>query len=383
MESSTGGSAYARNVTRAILGRCVRQFAATLPASFRSQSAVLLITLIYWISGIVVSNIANLPPAATVTTYGGTLIVMVPFMAVCLLALRGVIILVAERPERPLTQLARELRDSLATPQRLAHATPVLLAMLVFGGTFTTIKASIPAMLPFSWDQGFDELDRWLHGGAAPWELLQPVLGTPAVTYAVNWVYNLWFLTFNLVWIWQAFRQGDDRLRLQFFLSLILGWILLGSVLATLLASAGPCYFGRVTGLPDPYEPLMEYLRHVDDSYAVWALDAQETLWRNYAKGGVIVGSGISAMPSMHVAIATLMALVSWRVRRWLGVVMSAYAVGIMIGSVHLGWHYAVDGYLGAAGMIAIWWGAGRFVEWKERRGRASSASGAAGASAG
>ena len=123
----------------------------------------------------------------------------------------------------------------------------------------------------------------------------------------------------------------------------------------------------------------MEYLREVDNSYAVWALDAQELLWRNYAKGGMVAGSGISAMPSMHVAVATLFALVTWRVRRWLGVVMMVYAFAIMIGSVQLGWHYAVDGYLGAAGMIAIWWGAGRFVEWDARRRRGNSTAAARG----
>jgi membrane-associated phospholipid phosphatase len=108
--------------------------------------------------------------------------------------------------------------------------------------------------------------------------------------------------------------------------------------------------------LPDPYAPLMSYLHHVDETHSIWALGAQDMLWGNYQMRDVMVGSGISAMPSMHVAIATLFALVCWRVRRWLGIVMATYAVIIMLGSVHLGWHYAVDGYLGAAGMLAIWW---------------------------
>jgi hypothetical protein len=35
--------------------------------------------------------------------------------------------------------------------------------------------------------------------------------------------------------------------------------------------------------------------------------------------------------------------------------VLTAYAVIIFIGSVHLGWHYAIDGYLGIAGTWLIW----------------------------
>ena len=96
----------------------------------------------------------------------------------------------------------------------------------------------------------------------------------------------------------------------------------------------------------------MSYLHGVNEIHTIWALGAQEMLWGDYQVRDVMVGSGISAMPSMHVAIATLFALVCWRVRRWLGIVMTIYAVIIMLGSVDLGWHYAVDGYLGAVGML-------------------------------
>jgi hypothetical protein len=64
----------------------------------------------------------------------------------------------------------------------------------------------------------------------------------------------------------------------------------------------------------------------------------------------------------MHVALATLFALVSWRTKRWLGIVMSIYALIILVGSVHLAWHYAVDGYFSIAGMIAIWCVVGRVL---------------------
>lgn len=342
-------------VIRATARSHAARFFSSLITSLRRQSAVLILVLAYWLGGLVVGRMAGLPAASTITTYLPTYMVIMPFMILCLLAGRGIIIMAAERPKRPLTQLWDEIRTSLATPERIAHALPMLIAMLVFGGTFTVVKAAIPFLVPFSWDQPFEELDRWLHGGVAPWELLQPLLGRPLITHAINWAYNFWFYFLSLIWVWQAFRQTDNRLRLQFFLTLTLGWILLGNVAATWLSSAGPCYYGRIVGTPDPYAPLMSYLRSVDEIYSIWALGAQEMLWGNYQMRDVMVGSGISAMPSMHVAIATLFALVCWRVRRWLGIAMTIYAVIIMIGSVHLGWHYAVDGYLGAAGMLAIW----------------------------
>jgi hypothetical protein len=42
------------------------------------------------------------------------------------------------------------------------------------------------------------------------------------------------------------------------------------------------------------------------------------------------------------------------------GRALAAFAVVIFLGSVMLGWHYAIDGYVGAAGVAAIWWWCGR-----------------------
>jgi hypothetical protein len=331
-----------------------------LPASLREQRLVLGVISLYWIGGMFVGKMAGMPPAATISTYLPTYMITMPFMIIALLIGRGFVIMVAERPERPLTQLAGEFRTTLATPQRVAHALPILVGMLLFGGTFTVVKASIPALAPFAWDSTLEQFDQWLHGGVAPWKLLQPLLGEPVVTHAVNWAYSSWFSLLGFTWVWQAFSQRDKRLRLRFFLTLTLGWILLGNVAAIFFSSAGPCYFGRITGLPDPFQPLMSYLQAANQSYEVKVLAVQDMLWQNYALRDVALGAGISAMPSMHVAMAALFALVCWHTRRWLGIVMTVYAIVIMIGSVHLGWHYAVDGYVGALGMLVIWWVVGR-----------------------
>jgi membrane-associated phospholipid phosphatase len=110
----------------------------------------------------------------------------------------------------------------------------------------------------------------------------------------------------------------------------------------------------------------MTSLHEADSTYSVWALKTQDLLWQKYATREVIFAGGISAMPSMHVAMATLFALVCWRTRRWLGIVMATYAVIIQIGSVHLAWHYAIDGYAGSLGMLLIWWAVGRALEFRK-----------------
>ena len=56
-----------------------------------------------------------------------------------------------------------------------------------------------------------------------------------------------------------------------------------------------------------------------------------------------------------NLSIAVLLALVGWRANRSLGIFLWLHALAIFIGSVHLGWHYAVDGYASIIGTIAIW----------------------------
>lgn len=148
---------------------------------------------------------------------------------------------------------------------------------------------------------------------------------------------------------------------------------MIGSFFALILSSAGPVYYGHITGLEDVYAPLMERLQAMDAQirtdggfWEIWALDVQDRLWLNYQNAATTVGSGISAMPSMHVSIATLMALSARRIGLWFGRLMTGYAFLIMIGSVHLGWHYALDGYLALFLTIFLWKLADRIIHWAE-----------------
>ncbi|MGH7929196.1 MAG: hypothetical protein ACREQV_15520, partial [Candidatus Binatia bacterium] len=217
----------ARGFSASRLGSCALRFALPLMSAVRQERLLVSIMFGYWVCGLIVAGLADTPPEATVTTYLTTYLRISAVMIVLLIAGRGAGIMICDSPARPLTQLYRELRTSLVTPERIAHAMPILVGIPVFAASFTVIKKSIPIFAPFAWDAAFEKWDRWLHGGIAPWQILQPILGSPAVTYALNWSYNLWFYVLGVIWAYHAFSQRDLRLRRQFFLTLLLGWIVL------------------------------------------------------------------------------------------------------------------------------------------------------------
>lgn len=240
---------------------------------------------------------------------------------------------------------------------------------------FVAFKASIPMVQPFAWDLRFTEWDRLLHFGLLPWQILQPLLGRPVITQTIDLVYFLWFPVLWMTVIWQAWHgERDSKTRSQFLVSFAACWILLGVVAATMFSSAGPVYFAAVTGAPDPYAPLMDYLQAVNAQDSLQAVWAQDLLWQTYTVPGATRIEGISAMPSLHISMVVLFTLVGFRTRRWLGWVYAAFAGLILVGSVHLAWHYAIDAYAAAAGTLLIWWVSGIGVtKWRECVGLAES----------
>ncbi len=283
-----------------------------------------------------------------------------PFAAVAFVVLGHFIYhAVHVRPFRPSALFRDIVRDDKLRVQRLLYALVPILLILLFKSAFTALKTAIPYIQPFAHDVVLMEIDRALHFGQHPWEWLQPILGYAPVTSAISLLYKFWFGFIYFFFFWQAFSMTDPVLRMRYLLSYVLSWSLLGSLAAIGLSSAGPCYFGLVTGGPDPYAPLLHYLGEADQSFRNWSLIAQDYLWQNYQSGGVDAASGISAMPSVHVAIATLQALLGWHISRKMGWLTTAYCAVVMIGSVHLGWHYAIDGYVSILAVVAIWKGVG------------------------
>jgi membrane-associated phospholipid phosphatase len=89
--------------------------------------------------------------------------------------------------------------------------------------------------------------------------------------------------------------------------------------------------------------------------------EMKDYLWAIYS-GDFEAPGGISAMPSMHNAQAMLFAAAAWRVDRRFGLAMWVFAAIIFVGSIHLGWHYAVDGIVGAAAALLVWKACGSYI---------------------
>lgn len=264
------------------------------------------------------------------------------------------------RPDRPLRFL-RDITFGPAYRRKIRESLPFLIGAVIFMPGFSAMKSAIPLFNDYNWDQSFIDLDIALHG-QDPWRLLQPVLGHPLVTSAISVAYHLWILLIYVGTIYFAFYVKDRQLRVRYFAAFFGIWTVNGVVLATLLASAGPCFLEPLKGNPH-FAEQMAYLARANQIYPVMVIDVQQQLIAWYANASHGLGRGISAMPSMHVALAFLFFLAIRRVNRALGILFFIFFVTILIGSVHLAYHYAVDGYVAILTTAIIWAVCGRLFQ--------------------
>jgi membrane-associated phospholipid phosphatase len=167
-------------------------------------------------------------------------------------------------------------------------------------------------------------------------------------------------MLFGLV-IWQAWQADHKRLR-QFWMAFALTWIVLGIFIAAGVASAGPIYAGLDRGSAS-YNDLFARLEAAEAMAPLFVRMSAWSLWEAAQQPGVSIGDGISAFPSLHVAVASLATFAMWRVHRLLGVIGASYALLILVGSIMLGWHYALDGEAGILGAAVIWMATGRWAK--------------------
>jgi len=230
---------------------------------------------------------------------------------------------------------------------------------------FDSLKMCITDLIPFYCDVIFMKLDYILHFNNHPWVFFLPILTSAIAAKAIDLLYASWYFAVNIFIFWLSW-SNRRKLRMQFFMTNILILFVIGNFMATILSSAGPCYYEKVTRYTEnnPFRPLMEKLHTINNDIPLVAVELQGNLWKNYVKKGRVFGNYISAMPSVHVAFAALFALTLSAINIYLGIVGWAYWLVILIGSVILGWHYALDGYFATLITIALWKLSGYFNNW-------------------
>ena len=122
--------------------------------------------------------------------------------------------------------------------------------------------------------------------------------------------------------------------------------------MAFLGLSAGPIYYDRLFGT-EVYSEMRASLAAAGIEGSFFG-DVQQGLWDAYEEEAQAIGSGISAFPSVHVAMMTVTALYLQEKHRLLGLLGWAMFAGVLFISVWTGYHYAIDGYFSAIAVVAF-----------------------------
>lgn len=243
-----------------------------------------------------------------------------------------------EREERPVARLIVDF------PRCYAFVIGTFLISIEMAVLMWT-KIMLPIATPFWAGPVIAEIDHFLFR-EDPWRLALALFGR--LTPAIDCAYMMWILVkFTTLAVLLALPESRRKTQALIAYFLIMAFTAIGQYL---LSCGGPVFFGRL-GFGDRFAQL---------PIEPWVKVTTSYLWEDYLRGGGNIGGGISAMPSLHVAIALWFALVVRAYApRWAYLGFLYYAM-ILVGSVLLGWHFACDGIVATAITLSAWGLAGR-----------------------
>lgn len=218
---------------------------------------------------------------------------------------------------------------------------------------FLPLKYAIPGQIHFWLDAPLALGERHVFG-ADPWRIADRAFGWALVP--VDRIYALWLPVQSVV-LFSVLLLPPSARKSRALSAYSLAWFLLGVVAALLCASAGPIFYDRLLGS-------QQFAGLAAPSRAgAWMVRSEsDAMWTSFASGRPGLVAGLSAMPSLHVAISVWIWLTARNLAPAVAPVALAYAVFMWVASVQLGWHYVSDGIVGALGMLAIWWLADRIA---------------------
>lgn len=330
--------------------------------AWQHNQPLLLITCVYMVMVFVASRWLRLEYQFQPDIYWGNAFKATLGSGALLLAvvsLRKLLRRKSTNSERPATFLIKNL---WMDPTAVLNVVIAGLAIPTIESLYSSFKTMIPHLVPFYADPLLLTTDRTLHLGLDPWQITWSLFSDAQATFYINAFYALWFLVLWGFMFHSIFFQKHPMQRMRFLIAFALSWMIIGSLAATVFSSGGPVYYGRITGLEDVFAPLMKnlYAVHAEllttgSFQRLWSLQIQERLWDLYINNSRGLGSGISAFPSMHIATTALMTFHAWHLNRVLWAGMLLFLCAMQVGSIHLGWHYAVDGYVAILASYGLW----------------------------
>lgn len=241
------------------------------------------------------------------------------------------------------TVLQRFLRRDFTQPYPVGFMIGVILVGLQMA-VLSWLKIMLPLSVGFWADPLLTNLDAAIFR-TDPWLLLRWL--DPAASL-IDRAYMTWApAKFAVLLVLLCLPESSRKSQALLAYFALCGTVMLGQYL---LPSAGPVFYHHL-GLGD---------RFADMPVRPWVARSAGYLWAGYLEAGGGVGTGISAMPSLHVAVALWLALVGRSYLPKLQVVGWAYFGVILVGSVYLGWHYALDGIVAVVITLAAWAIAGK-----------------------
>lgn len=259
--------------------------------------------------------------------------------------------------EKPIATLWRMIRRD-----RYWIARSLILYTFVqcFAGSFSVFKNHIPQFQPFYLDPFLADTDSFLFFETDPWRITHAIFGYYGTIF-LDRLYMFFFPAglFTLIWV----TMSRDRVfQARGLATVAFSWFVLGGFVAVTLSSSGPVFYEMDYGSAR-FSPLMAQLTAYHAETPLNAIYIGQWLVEKLSKGEF--GSGISAMPSLHVGFTFVIWLfvqnrLGWRHPfSWLTAI---FAFLMWIASVHLAWHYALDGVVSVV-LLSLFWRWTRFLD--------------------
>jgi hypothetical protein len=255
-----------------------------------------------------------------------------------------------------MSKLARIRADApVATVRKkLIERAPLLILPAVVLPAFligyTASKCAIQFLVGYSWDSFFANADRFIFRDDV-WHLTRRLLGN-SQSGLLEWFYTVgwggaFFFTANAIAL-----LGSKRFVGIYFTAMLATWFVGGCILAYSFSAAGPVF----AGLFDPALVGRFVAMHhtLDASLGAGPISFTQRYLASIVHVRVAVkGGGISAMPSMHLATASIYVLAAKRTRWFIPSIL--FWLTIFVASGYFGYHYWVDGIAAAVVSAVLW----------------------------